>query len=300
MNNKTTPDWYNEYKDFIESSIEKYLDTYLAIPMSAPLEQFKEMIRYAFSWGKKLRSILALEFYLQLSGDSFSDLRFDSDIVRLCIALEAVHAYSLVHDDLPCMDNDELRRWELTVWKKYGESNAVLVGDLLNSLCFEVISDIRDAHKSQKIQKLISHAVWYYGMLWGQVEDIYYENNINDLDLGLLRGLHSKKTGKLIEASVLGGVILSSETANIDIFWDFWKKLWLAFQIKDDLLDVEWTAEETGKSVWGEEKWFVYLIWVEATKKILHESIEECKKIAKNLNSDKIDFIVWYVENRKK
>jgi len=219
MNNKTTPDWYNEYKDFIESSIEKYLDTYLAIPMSAPLEQFKEMIRYAFSWGKKLRSILALEFYLQLSGDSFSDLRFDSDIVRLCIALEAVHAYSLVHDDLPCMDNDELRRWELTVWKKYGESNAVLVGDLLNSLCFEVISDIRDAHKSQKIQKLISHAVWYYGMLWGQVEDIYYENNINDLDLGLLRGLHSKKTGKLIEASVLGGVILSSETANIDIFW---------------------------------------------------------------------------------
>lgn len=300
MNNKTTPDWYNNYKIFIEASIDKYLDTYLAIPMSTPLEEFKVMIKYAFSWGKKLRSILALEFYLQLSGDNFDDLRFDSDIVRLCIAIEAVHAYSLIHDDLPCMDNDELRRWELTVWKKYGQSNAVLVWDLLNSLCFEVISDIRDVHKSQKIQKLISHAVGYYGMLWGQVEDLYYENNIQKLTVSLLRDLHWKKTGKLIEASVLGGVILSGETANIDVFWDFWKKLGLAFQIKDDLLDVEWTAEETWKSVGWEEKWFVYLIWVDATRNILHESIEECKKIAKNLNSPKIDFIVGYVENRKK
>jgi geranylgeranyl pyrophosphate synthase len=74
-----------------------------------------------------LRAILALEFYLQLSGKDFSDIKQDDDIMRLCVAIEAIHAYSLIHDDLPCMDNDELRRGEATVWKKYGEYKAVLV-----------------------------------------------------------------------------------------------------------------------------------------------------------------------------
>jgi geranylgeranyl diphosphate synthase type II len=84
------------------------------------------------------------------------------------------------------------------------------------------------------------------------------------------------------------------------VYWDFWKKLGLAFQVKDDLLDVEWTPEETGKSVWGEQKGFVYLLWVEATRKILHDMISECNTIAQNLWSEKIDFIVKYVETRKK
>ena len=300
MNKKETPNWYRDYKNLIESSIDKYLDTYLALPMSTPLEDLKEVIKYAFRWGKKLRAILAMEFYLILSGKKFEDIRSDDDIIRLCIAIEAVHAYSLVHDDLPCMDNDELRRGELTVWKKYGEYNAVLVGDLLNSLCFELISDIRDTDKSQKISKLLSHAVWFYGMIGGQVEDLYFEENIRDLDADTLRELHGKKTGKLIEASILSGVILSGETSNIDIYGDFWKKLWLAFQVKDDLLDVEGTPEETGKSVGGEQKGFVYLLWVDATKKILRDMIWECEQIAKNLWSEKIDFIVEYIENRKK
>jgi len=300
MNNKHLPTWYNDYKSLIESSIDKYLDTYLALPMSPPLEEFKNVIKYSFKWGKKLRAILALEFYLSLSWKDFSELRSDDDIVRVCIAIESIHAYSLLHDDLPCMDNDELRRWELTVWKKYWEYNAVLVGDLLNSLCFEIISDIKDPVKSKKISKLLSHAVGYYGMIWGQVEDLFYEKNIWKLDTSTLSGLHWKKTGKLIEASILSGVILSWEISNIDIYWDFGKKLGLAFQVKDDLLDVEWTPEETGKSVWGEQKWFVYLLWVDATKKILHDMISECYKISQNLWSKKIDFIVEYVETRKK
>lgn len=300
MNKKETPNWYKDYKNLIESSIDKYLDTYLALPMSAPLEDLKEVIKYAFRWGKKLRAILAMEFYLILSWKKFEDIRSDDDIIRLCIAIEAIHAYSLVHDDLPCMDNDELRRGEPTVWKKYGEYNAVLVGDLLNSLCFELISDIRDTGKSQKISKLLSHAVWFYGMIGGQVEDLYFEEHIRDLDVDTLRELHGKKTWKLIEASILSGVILSGETSNIDIYGDFWKKLWLAFQVKDDLLDVEWTPEETWKSVGGEQKGFVYLLWVDATKKILRDMIWECEQIAKNLWSEKIDFIVEYIENRKK
>jgi len=300
MNPLTLPVWYADYKNFIETSIDTYLDRYLAIPMTEPLEEFKNIIKYSCKWGKKLRAILALEFYLQLSGTQFEDIKIDDDIMKICIALEVVHAFSLVHDDLPCMDNDELRRGEPTVWKKYGEYNAVLVWDMLNSFCFELISDIKDPIKSQKISKLISHAIWFYGMVWGQIEDLFYEENIADLDVDILRGLHAKKTGKLIEASILSGVILSGETSNIDIYWDFGKKLWLAFQVKDDLLDVEWTPEETGKSVWGEEKWFVYLLWVWATKKILWDIITECHKIAATLASEKIDFIVEFVEKRKK
>lgn len=300
MNAQQLPAWYSKYKTFIETSITKYLDTYLAIPMNPPLENFKEVVKYAFRWGKKLRSVLALEFYLSLTGKDFTSLRYDDDIVRLCIAIEAVHAYSLVHDDLPCMDNDELRRWEPTVWKKFSEYEAVLVGDTLNTLCFECISDIKNAENSRKISKLLSHATWFYWMIWGQVEDIFYEEHISDIDSEILRELHGKKTGKLIEASILWWVILSGETANIDIFWDFGKKLGLAFQIKDDLLDVEWTPEETGKSVGGEEKWFVYLIGAQATRRVLEDQIEECKKIAKNLWSEKIDFLVEYIKNRKK
>lgn len=294
------PNWYNEYKKLIEVGIDTYLSRYLALPMSEPLENFKEVISYSFSWWKKLRWILALEFYLSLSWKDITELKSDDDIIKVCIALEAVHAFSLLHDDLPCMDNDELRRGELTVWKKYGEYNGVLAWDMLNTLCFEIISDLKDPKMSQKISKLISHSVWFYGMVGWQIEDIYFENNSWELDTTRLRELHAKKTGKLIQASILSGAILSGEVANIDIYWDFGKKLGLAFQIKDDLLDVEWTPEETWKSVWGEEKWFVYLIWVDATRKILSEIISECHAIAKKLWSEKIAFIVDYIENRKK
>lgn len=300
--NKTMalPNWYNEYKNFIEQSIDTYLNRYLALPMSHPLEEFKEVVLYSFRGWKKLRSILALEFYLSLSGKDFSSLKIDDDIVKVCIALESVHAFSLLHDDLPCMDNDVMRRGEPTVWKKYGEHNWVLAGDMLNTLCFELISDMKDAKISQQISKLISHSVGFYGMIWGQIEDIYFENNHWDLDISQLSDLHAKKTWKLIQASILSWVILSWEVANIDIFWDFGKKLWLAFQIKDDLLDVEWTLQETGKSVWDEEKWFVYLIWVAATRKILKDIIVDCHTIAGKLGSEKIDFIVDYIENRNK
>lgn len=294
------PNWYNEYKDFIENSIEKYLDTYLSIPMSPPLEIFKDVVRYSCRGGKKLRWILALEFYLTLTSKKLSDIKHDDDIMKLCIAIEMIHAFSLVHDDMPCMDNDELRRGELTVWKKYGEYNAILAGDMLNTLWFEILSDIKNPKISQDVSKLISHAIWFYGMVGWQVEDMYFEINIGELQETLLRNLHYKKTGKLIEASILWGIILSGERSNIEVFQDFWKKLWLAFQVKDDLLDIEWTPEETGKSVWGEQKWFVYLMGAESSRKVLHDIIADCKKISKNLGSEKIDFIVDYIENRTK
>lgn len=229
-----------------------------------------------------------------------SDIKYEDDIIKLCVALEIMHAFSLIHDDLPCMDNDILRRGEPTVWKKYGEYQAVLSGDMLSTLCFELLSDIKNPLMSQKITKLISHSVWIYGMVWGQVEDMYYEQALWELDIDILKQLHAKKTGKLIESSIISWAILSWETSNIDIYGDFWKKLGLAFQVKDDILDIEGTPEETGKSVGGEEKWFVYLVGLEASKQILADEIMDCKKIAKNLGSEKIDFLVDFVALRKK
>jgi len=243
------PSWYNEYKELIEHAISKYLDTYLSIPMTPSLEHFKEVVRYSFRGGKKLRAIFALEFYLTLSGKNISEIKTEDDIIKLCVALECIHAFSLVHDDLPCMDNDELRRGEPTVWKKYNECEAVLVGDMMNTLGFEILSDIKDARKSQELSKLISHAIGFYGMVGGQVEDMYYEKNIGGLNTDILAKLHYKKTGKLIEASILGGIILSGEKSYLDIYRDFGGKIGLAFQIKDDLLDVEGSPEEVGKSV---------------------------------------------------
>ena len=292
------PSWYNQYKNFIEESIDRYLRSYLAIPMSDPLERFKEIIIYSVRWGKKLRATLALEFYLSLTWKNLKEVKYEDDITKLCIALEIMHAFSLIHDDLPCMDNDELRRWELTVWKKYSEYEAVLVWDMMNSLTFELISDIKNPKDSRAIAKLISHSVWFYWMVWGQVEDLYFENHIWDLDRDTLTGLHAKKTWKLIEASIISWCILSWETANIDIYWNLWKKLGLAFQVKDDILDVEWTPEETGKSVGWEKKWFVYLVWLTASKKILDDEIDDCKKISQSLGSNKIDFLVDFVAKR--
>ncbi len=294
------PNWYTTYKDKVELQIEKYLDTYLSIPMGRPLDEFKEIVKYSVKWGKKLRAIFALEFYLTLSWKDIADIKWDDDIMKLCIAIELIHAFSLVHDDLPCMDDDDMRRGELTTWKKYWEYKALLAGDMLITLWFELLSDIKDAHISRELTKLITHSIWFYGMVGWQIEDMHYEEYMSDLDVDTLCKLHYKKTGKLIEASILWGIIVSEEKGNIDVFKDFGRKIGLAFQIKDDLLDVEWTAQEVGKSVGGEEKWFVYLCGVEHSRQKLHELITECWEMSKNLGSEKIDFLVEYVGKRRK
>ncbi len=294
------PTWYKNYKDFIEKSLFDYLDNYLDKKVSKPLEEFKEIIKYSINWWKRIRAILALEFYLVLSWEIFDNITKDSDIIKLCIAIESIHAYSLVHDDLPCMDNDILRRWNQTVWKKYWEYKAVLVWDLLNSFAFETISKIKNARISKELIKLLSSSVWFYGMLWWQVEDLYFEENPKQLDINLLKWLHNKKTGALITASIFWWVILSWKKELIKDYKDFWKKLWLAFQIKDDLLDIEWNKEETGKSVWWEKKGFVYFLWVEKSREELSSLIKDCKILSKNLSSKKIDFIIDYIENRNK
>lgn len=296
------PSWYNEYKTLIDESIIKYLDEYFSRwELSNWLEEFKESVYYSVKWWKRIRAILALEFYLIFSKKDIKDIKFTDDIISYCIALEMLHAYSLVHDDLPCMDNDELRRWQPTVWKKYSENTATLAWDLLNSMSFEILSNLDNDIDIRMLLSYFWRSVWLYGMLWWQVLDIYYENKPKELDLDRLIDVHNKKTWALIESSIVWWIILSSNVDNIEKYISFWKKIWLAFQVKDDLLDVEWTTKETGKSVWDwEEKGFVYFMWIEKSKKYLNDLISDCLWIISELHSEKLNFLVWYIWNRNK
>ena len=300
------PTWYIDYKNIIEKSLNSYLELYFSDEKNKWLTEIKDSAIYAVKWWKRIRSILALEFYLIISWKTIKDINKDSDIIKFCISLELLHAYSLVHDDLPAMDNDEYRRWELTTWKKYWYANAILVWDLLNSLAFEVLAETWNI----ALIKMFWKAVWLKWMLWWQVLDLYYENNFDNLSLDNLIETHNKKTGALIEVSVLGGILLWNLTLNKDSkfkkedvlkYSDFWKKIWLAFQVKDDLLDEEWTFEETWKSVWdGEKKWFVFFVWLEKTKEYLENLITDCFVVSDSLNSEKLNFIINYIKQRTK
>lgn len=300
------PNWFNDYRKFIEENIEKYLDLYFDNKTSKPLEELKKIIKYSLEWWKKIRAILALEFFIVLSWKNIEDLKLECkkweipDILKFCIAIESTHAYSLIHDDLPCMDNDTLRRWKPTVWHKFWEYKWVLAWDLLNSFSFEILSEITNPKISQKLTKLLSNSVWFYGMLWWQIEDLYFEEHFNELNLDILENLHNKKTWALIKSSILWWILLSWKEELISNYSIFWEKLWLAFQVKDDLLDVEWTSEETGKNIRWEDKGYVYFLWIKKSKEKLSELIKECRDLIKNLSSKKIDFIVDYIENRKK
>ncbi len=298
------PNWYLEYKNLIDDSVEEYLNNYFESEKNSWLEKIKQATLYSCKWWKRIRSILALEFFLIFSKKDIKDIKKSDDIIKFCIILELIHSYSLVHDDLPAMDNDELRRGKLTTWKKYWETNALLVGDLLNSISFEILWSINN---QKWLISTFWEAIWLKWMLWGQVLDLYYEKNPEKLTLENLVETHNKKTWKLIEASISWWLKLVEDwwylIKDIEIkkYKKFGEKIWLAFQVKDDLLDVEWTIKETGKTVWDwEEKGFVYFLWLEKTHKYLDNLITDSKKIILSLNSDKLNFLVEYIWNRKK
>ncbi|MCP4523115.1 MAG: polyprenyl synthetase family protein [Candidatus Gracilibacteria bacterium] len=284
-----------------------YLDKHLPEKTTNPgLEKFKEAIYYSTKGGKKIRALLSLEFYLSLSGKKIEEIDKDSDIIKLLVAIEFLHTFSLVHDDLPSLDNDEYRRGVRTCWKEYGEDTAILVGDFLNNLAFEVVSEMDSADHVVDVIKLLSSHMGFDGMIGGQASDMYFEGDINRIGYNDLIALHNQKTGKFITAAVLGGVILSDKSYKVDEFIDFGKKLGLAFQIKDDLLDVEGTFEETGKSVGvrdggkQEQKGFVYFMGVEKSRMELESLMIDCKNLATRLKSENLLYLVDFIGNRNR
>jgi len=220
-----------------------------------------EAMRYATSGGKGLRGFLVMES-ARLHGIE------DRVSVWPAAAIEAIHAYSLVHDDLPCMDDDDLRRGLPTVHRKWDEATAVLVGDALQTLAFELITNDAVGDARVQLVSTLARAAGQEGMVHGQALDIAAETAAHPLTLEEITELQAGKTGALIRWSAEAGAMLAG--ADTGPLRSYATDLGLAFQIWDDVLDVEGDAEAVGKAVGKDadagKATFVSLLGLEAAK----------------------------------
>ena len=211
-----------------------------------------EAMNYSFlAGGKRLRPILMLETYRLFGGKS-------KVIEPFMAAIEMIHTYSLVHDDLPAMDNDEYRRGKKTTHVVYGEAMAILAGDALLTYAFETATKALDIEPQNpgigKAIRILSAKAGSYGMVGGQTVDVESENTC-DMTKEKLDFIYRLKTSALIEASMMIGAVLAGATGNEQkIVEEVASKVGLAFQIQDDILDVTSTMEVLGKPIGSDEK----------------------------------------------
>ena len=231
--------------------IERALEDWVQSAAQAELEQ---AMRYAvLDGGKRLRPMLALAAYeAAQSGQDEAALRANHDeaALRAACALELIHAYSLVHDDLPCMDNDVLRRGKPTVHVQFGQAQALLAGDALQALAFELLTPA-EAHIPLEIQARLCHllarAAGHQGMAGGQAIDLASVGCKIDQDQ--LQRMHRLKTGALLQASVMMGAACGSANAQAQLaLADYGASIGLAFQVVDDILDVTSDSLTLGKT----------------------------------------------------
>ena len=228
--------------------VDARLDFLLGSRVAAPA-RFVEALRYAvLGGGKRLRPVLVMA-----AGDASSPQPIDRDgeaagtLLTAACAIEMIHTFSLIHDDLPSLDDDDLRRGRPTLHRKFDEATAILAGDALLNLAYEVLSDAAHSPDAARAIAVVSKAVGLEGMISGQVLDLAAQGS--PVDAEMLHRIHALKTGALIAASCeVGGVLARAPEAPIQRLRDYGRELGLAFQIVDDILDVESSARELGKS----------------------------------------------------
>ena len=230
----------------VDQALEAYLPTEAAVPA-----RLHEAMRYSlFAGGKRIRPILSIASLEAVGGDLETSL-------PVLTAIELIHAYSLIHDDLPAMDNDDYRRGQLTNHKKFGESTAILAGDALLTAAFAMLSDRRltSSIASETLLSVIHElgvAAGSFGMVGGQFVDIESEGAAGSQTISekTLHYIHVHKTGRLIRAAVrIGAIVGGAGPDALSALTLYGEKVGLAFQIADDILDVEGTEKETGKRV---------------------------------------------------
>ena len=207
------------------------------------------LIEDAMSYSALANSKMIRAGLVFASSETNNNLHKDS-VITMAAAVELMHTYSLIHDDLPCMDDDDLRRNQPSSHIKYGEANAVLAGDALQALAYEIICEDSYLDDNEKVCsiKILSEACGKNGMVYGQYLDIENENN-KDIDQNMLDEINKLKTGKLIECSVMLGQIGSDfKKDSINLLESFSKYIGLAFQITDDILDITQSEEILGKN----------------------------------------------------
>ena len=256
----------NDTASIVEIALKEMLQKQGNDLMSAP-------IRHAvLNGGKRLRAFLVIH------SCNIFEVQKDTAI-QAAIAIECLHAYSLVHDDLPCMDDDELRRGKPTVHVKWDEATATLTGDALQALAFELIASLphTDAIRTLELLKKLAKASGMQGMVLGQAQDIQAEKSKVNLNINDITSLQQNKTGALIEWSAISGAILSNQDDGKLL--DYAKSIGLAFQIQDDILDIEGDAVLAGKrlqkDVSAGKATFVSLLGIENAKLRAKELIEE-------------------------
>ncbi|MEH7111849.1 polyprenyl synthetase family protein [Neobacillus niacini] len=240
MNTKVLDAFTQEYKQLLESELRTLVEKLKAPPI------IKEAMQYSLkAGGKRIRPLLLFATINALGKDP-------KDGLLAAAAIEMIHTYSLIHDDLPSMDNDDFRRGMPTNHKVFGEAIAILAGDALLTFSFEVIGQIPNeiASSEIKLQLVIemAKAAGSEGMVGGQVADM--EGEEKTLTIEELEYIHIHKTGKLLKYSVIAGALLGgANPSQLENLSAFAHHLGLAFQIQDDILDVEGTPEVLGKPV---------------------------------------------------
>lgn len=261
-----------EYVDFFESKLPDYLPGARAYQ-----EVISDAVTYCITdGGKRIRPVLVLEFCRIFCGEYSKAMPFAA-------AIEMIHSYSLAHDDLPCMDDDDMRRGKPSCHKKYGEANALLAGDALLTLAFDTIANRTDLTRISPSQALracgvLAEKAGVYGMIGGQVIDLQSEGKKADIEI--LKLMDSKKTSALISAACqMGCIIGGADDEYIALSGEYAEKIGLAFQIVDDILDVKGDAKVLGKPVGSDSEndksTYVSLLGLEKSQMIVDELTKE-------------------------
>ena len=271
----------------------------------SPDSLIDQAMRYSvLSDSKTIRPALVLA-----SGELNNNLTKNS-LITLATAIELIHTYSLIHDDLPCMDDDDIRRGKESSHIKFGEANAILAGDALHDLAFEIISTDKDMNDASKIKavNILANASGAKGMVLGQHLDIESEKSKENIDLKSMKKIHTLKTGKLIKAAVEMGQIESSlNKAEINMLLEFGSKIGLAFQIFDDILDETGETSELGKRAKSDQKnnkqTYVKIVGIDESSKIANKLLDESINLIDELRvRDKIEplkSLAKFMVNRK-
>ena len=248
------------YSDLVDSRLEVLLEG-----KEKAVQDLTDAMRYStMIGGKRIRPVLVLEFCRVCGGDP-------DHALALACALEMIHTSSLIHDDMPCMDNDDMRRGQPSCHKKFGENTALLAGDALEAYAFEVAAGADLPAKAVvEAVKLLAKATGPYGMLGGQIMDVENESR-DDVAIDRLEATHQKKTGALIRVACELGCIAAGASKELrKAAVEYGKNLGLAFQVCDDILDVTGNELLLGKPVGSDEEeekaTYVTLLGLDAAK----------------------------------
>ena len=257
-------------------------------------------------YGKRIRAYLLVEAFRL-----FNTMKFYDDALSIAASLELIHTYSLIHDDLPSMDNSLLRRGKKTCHIKYDEATAILLGDGLQSLAFEIITNNEltlDDRTKVNICNKLAQAIGFKGMVAGQMMDLISEGRYDKFipDKKFIIQTQRLKTGALIDFSLqAGGIIGGAKKSELEILSGFGKRIGLAFQIVDDILDATLNEEDLGKTAALDTKQgkvnFVTLLGIENSRKKVEDLIIKAKSELKkfSVNTENLMKIAEFVETRK-